>query len=120
MKIKLLKTCLIGGQHCDIGEVVDVDDRDGTYLVNTRAAELSGKGGKAKKTTVKSVRIRMVRACMVGGKHVEAGKVVSVSEADARYLIPRGIAVEFTAKAKADDAESDADDAGNDDAEAES
>ena len=93
MKIKLLKDCLVGGRHCEEGEVVDVSEHDGRYLVATHAADRAGKESKAKKTTVKRTSIVMTRTCLVGGKHRDIGDKVSALEADARMLISHGHAV---------------------------
>jgi len=94
MKIKLLKSCLVGGQHFERGEEVDVPDGDGRYLVNTHAAALVGKPGKAARTTIKRVKIVLASACMVGGVHVDAGEEIEAVEADAVYLKQRGQAFE--------------------------
>jgi len=100
MKVKLLKDCLVDGQHCPAGEVADVSDQDGRYLVARGHAEPAGKE-KAKKTTVKRISIVIARTCLVEGKHVELGDVVSALEVDAKFLLGHGHAfVDGSDKAK--------------------
>jgi len=89
MKVKLLKDCLVSGQHCPTGEVVDVSERDGTYLVSRGHAEAASKS-KAKKTTVKRQSIIVARTCLIGGEHIERGDVVKALQTDADYLIGHG------------------------------
>ena len=92
MNIKLLRDCLVGGQHCSKGEVVDVSDNDASYLISSKLAESASKGSKAKKTTVKKIRVVIRSVCMVGGNHVEPGESVSALEADAKVLLSHGLA----------------------------
>jgi len=101
MKIKLERDCAIAGLHCEKGEVVDVSEQDGTYLVNVGLAKAADDGAKAKKQTVKKIKILMKRSCMVAGKHRELGDVVSALEADAKFLLGHGHAfVDGSDKAK--------------------
>ncbi len=95
MKIKLNRDSLIKGQHCKAGEVVDVSDSDGRYLVNRGHAEAAEKNAKAKKDTVKRIKVLVLRDCLLGGKHVARGDVVSTpDEHGLRYLLNRGHVVE--------------------------
>jgi len=94
MKIKLERDCAIASQHCEKGEVVDVSEQDGAYLINAGLAKAADDGAKAKKQTVKKIKILMKRSCMVAGKHREIGDVVSALEADAKFLLAHGHAFE--------------------------
>ena len=91
MKIKLLRNCLIAGQHCQSGEVVDVSEQDGRYLTGRGQATLESKA-KAKKSTVKRVSLIVGRTCLVGGKHVARGDIINAVEPDAKYLTGHGYA----------------------------
>jgi len=92
MKIKLLRASAISGVHCDIDEVVEVSEKDGKYLVNAKLAQLADGAAKAKKQLVKKESIIMRRNGRVAGNHVELGDVVSVLEADAKFLLGHGYA----------------------------
>jgi len=89
MKVKLLRDCLVAGQHCPSGEVVDVSEQDGAYLVN-RGHATAASNSKAKKTTVKRQTIIIARTCLIGGEHIERGDVVKVLQTDADYLLGHG------------------------------
>jgi len=97
MKIKILKDCLVAGEHCAKGDVVDVREDDAKYLIASNIAEESEKG-KAKKTTVKKVKIIVAKACLIGGKHVSRGDVVNPVADEVSYLLARGHA--FTVDSK--------------------
>lgn len=53
------------------------------------------------------MKIKTTRNVLIAGAHVDEGKVVDVSERDARYLIAIGKAVVAPAKAKAEKVETD-------------
>ena len=93
MKIKLERDCAIAGQHCEKGEVVDVSEQDGAYLVNVGIAKKTDGGAKVKKQTVKKIKVLMKRSCMVVGEHRDIGDVVSVLESDAAFLLGHGHAL---------------------------
>jgi len=39
MKIKILKSCVVKGEHAEAGTVVETDPQSGTFLVNIGKAE---------------------------------------------------------------------------------
>jgi len=44
------------------------------------------------------MHIELKRACLIGGKHHDAGDTTDVNERDARYLIGTGAAIEAAKK----------------------
>lgn len=103
MKIKLNRDCLINGQHCKVGEVVEVSEDDARYLLSRGHAETAEKGAKSKKDTVKRVKVLVLRDCLLGARHAARGDVRSVpDDAHVRYLLNRGHVVkDGTDEAKA-------------------
>jgi len=50
MKIKIKRACLIGGKHCEVGDVVECADKDAGFLLARDFAEAAAdKKSKAKK-----------------------------------------------------------------------
>jgi len=92
MKIKLLKPCRIGGEHCDIDEVVSVSDNDAKYMIGSGSAVAAEKEAKVKAKQEVSINIKMLKGCLVAGEHRQEGDCFAANERDAAFLLSHGYA----------------------------